>query len=153
MPKKRTAPVPEWSRRLAELRRSTGLSQEEFGYTKVQEYGETRIRPGVIDLSAGAVKRLEVGDLKLTDRILQIYADHFHCLPEYITGGTKYKNRVEELLSRISEPEELRMDVAVALQAWVASRLPGEKLNKIDLFAVQEKVFGYVEEEIRKAED
>ena len=138
MPKKREKPIPKWSERLAELRRSTGLTQRAFAE--------------VMGISAGSVKRLEVGDLPLSAEMLERYAKHFGCFPEYITGEKDHRSRLEELLAGISEPEELRQDLAVALQAWIASRLPGDKLNRIDLSAVQKHVFDYLEDQIAEAE-
>lgn len=154
MPKKREKPVPIWSERVANLRHSTGLTQRDFA--------------AELKISAGTVKRLEVGDLPLTNRLRDLYAGHFQCAPGYITGETKYRDRAEEVAEKMaegvkesSEEERVRMEgrtaVWKAAERWIRASFPDESLEeleaqgRINLFEIFCSVTDCVQEAIWKA--
>lgn len=152
MPKKREKPIPKWSERLKELRLSTGKSQREFAE-------ETR---KTIGISAGAVSRLEVGDLPLSEDIKLKYADYFRCSPEYITGedDCPYTGAMRALMMLSGKARD-EMASRGALRALVSKDIPLDTMDALALKGMIDEeqllrdayncMVQFLQEELRKA--
>lgn len=123
--------------RLTTLRRSTGMTQEEFA----EKSG----------IGLSSIKRLESGDLKPTESLKRKYVEYFECDPAYITGESKYRDRREQLLAERSDPDKRRSEFYVALNLWLEAELPGNEIDYIDSFAVLCEVTEYIRDQIAEA--
>ena len=112
--------------RITALRESYGLTQIELA-EKLSEK---------ITISVGLIKYLETGDRALTPEKLKVYADFFHCYPEYITGESEFRDRAEELAAALPEEDRVNIEGRTAVwraaEGWIRASLPGADLKKLE---------------------
>lgn len=136
--------------RITNLRKSSCLSQEELA-EKLSE--KTKI-------SAGLIKRLETGDRALTPEKLKVYADFFHCYPEYITGESECRDRADELAKALPEEDRVNIEGRTAVwraaEQWIRASLPGadlkelEEQGRLNLFELFCEITEPIQERIRQ---
>lgn len=106
-----------------------------------------------LKISDSLIRYMERGTKSLVKENKDKYVEYFKCYPEYITGEKEYPDPAHELLAQVTDTELLRQDAWIALCNWIQSALPGDLINKIDLFEIYDHIFGlngYVDEKIQE---
>ena len=113
-----------------------------------------------IGISVSLIKRLETGDRALTQEKLKVYADFFHCYPEYITGESEFQDRADELAKALPEEDRVNIEGRTAVwraaEQWIRASLPGadlrelEEQGRLDLFELFCEITEPIQERIRQ---